>query len=110
MYNQFNCSGCHFQGGGGIGPALMDDRWIYGNAPNNIFATIVEGRPNGMPSYRGRIPEQQVWHLVTYVQSLSGQLPQDVASTRDDHMSARPPDLMQPRQSPKGQETLSPVP
>src|SRR3982750_3853951 len=24
LYNQFNCSGCHFQGGGGIGPPLMD--------------------------------------------------------------------------------------
>src|SRR5689334_5102281 len=22
LYNQFNCSGCHFQGGGGIGPPL----------------------------------------------------------------------------------------
>ena len=23
LYNQMNCSGCHFQGGGGIGPPLM---------------------------------------------------------------------------------------
>src|SRR4051812_11067150 len=23
LYNQYNCSGCHFQGGGGIGPPLM---------------------------------------------------------------------------------------
>ena len=33
LYNQFNCSGCHFQGGGGIGPPLMDADWIYGSAP-----------------------------------------------------------------------------
>ena len=33
LYNQFNCSGCHFQGGGGIGPPLMDAEWIYGSAP-----------------------------------------------------------------------------
>ena len=33
LYNQMNCSGCHFQGGGGIGPALMDDEWIYGSDP-----------------------------------------------------------------------------
>ena len=26
----FNCSGCHGNGGGGSGPPLMDDIWIYG--------------------------------------------------------------------------------
>ena len=31
LFNQMNCSGCHFQGGGGIGPPLMDDEWIYGD-------------------------------------------------------------------------------
>ena len=55
LYNQMNCVGCHFQGGGGIGPPLMDADWIYGSAPQNIFETIVEGRPNGMPSFRGRL-------------------------------------------------------
>src|SRR4051794_21932725 len=29
LYQQYNCVGCHAQGGGGIGPALMDDEWIY---------------------------------------------------------------------------------
>jgi cytochrome c oxidase cbb3-type subunit 3 len=33
LYNGFNCSGCHFQGGGGIGPPLMDDEWVYGSPP-----------------------------------------------------------------------------
>ncbi|HZI43396.1 MAG TPA: c-type cytochrome, partial [Gemmatimonadaceae bacterium] len=28
LYNKMNCSGCHFQGGGGIGPPLMDEEWI----------------------------------------------------------------------------------
>ena len=41
-------------GGGGIGPPLMDDRWIYGSAPENIYASIVQGRPNGMPAWGGR--------------------------------------------------------
>src|SRR5215204_6384822 len=49
LYNQFNCSGCHFQGGGGMGPPLMDDEWLYGSDPEDIFNTIVQGRPNGMP-------------------------------------------------------------
>src|SRR4051812_980866 len=74
LFNQFNCSGCHAHGGGGMGPALMDDQWTYGSEPANIFATIMEGRPNGMPAWRGRIPEQQGWEIVAYVRSLSGLL------------------------------------
>src|SRR5690606_21238546 len=50
FYTWFNCVGCHGNGGGGSGPALMDDAWIYGSAIENIAATIREGRPNGMPS------------------------------------------------------------
>jgi cytochrome c oxidase cbb3-type subunit III len=89
LYNWFNCSGCHFRGGGGIGPAFMDDVWIYGKDPGNIFASIVEGRPNGMPSWRGKIPEYQVWQIVTYIQSLRGDRP--IASSpgpRQDHLQA----------------------
>ena len=86
LFEWFNCSGCHAQGGGAIGPALMDAQWIYGDQPQNIFATIVEGRPNGMPSFRGRIPTQQVWQLVAYVRSLSGQVSKDAAPSRSDHL------------------------
>jgi cytochrome c oxidase cbb3-type subunit 3 len=87
LYAWFNCVGCHFHGGGGIGPALMDDQWIYGSKPENIFASIVEGRPNGMPSFRGKIPAYQVWQLAAYVRSLSGLVPQDATSERSDHMN-----------------------
>jgi cytochrome c oxidase cbb3-type subunit III len=89
LYNQMNCSGCHFQGGGGIGPPLMDAEWIYGSEPQNIFETIVEGRPNGMPSFRGKLGNDQVWQLVAYVRSMSGLLPKDVASGRNDDMQVR---------------------
>src|SRR6476661_809836 len=61
LYTWFNCVGCHAHGGGGIGPALMDDKWIYGARPDQIYATIVQGRPNGMPSFAGKIPDQQLW-------------------------------------------------
>ena len=59
LFSWYNCIGCHANGGGGMGPPLMDDEWIYGSEPANIFATIVEGRPNGMPSFGGSIPETQ---------------------------------------------------
>src|SRR5439155_11059933 len=93
LYMSFNCVGCHFHGGGGIGPPLMDNEWIYGHDPQQIFASIVEGWPNGMPAFRGKIPDYQVWQLVAYVRSLSGiSESRDAAPGRDDHMhAARPP-------------------
>lgn len=58
LYSAYNCNGCHAMGGGGIGPALMDDAWIYGASPDQIYSTIVQGRPNGMPAFGGRVPDQ----------------------------------------------------
>ena len=92
LFDWYNCSGCHFHGGGGIGPPLMDADWIYGDAPQNIFNSIVEGRPNGMPNFSGKIPEYQVWQLVAYVRSMSGQLPKDISPNRDDRMMAKQPE------------------
>jgi cytochrome c oxidase cbb3-type subunit 3 len=90
LYNQYNCSGCHFQGGGGIGPPLMDADWIYGSRPENIFETISEGRPNGMPAFGGKIVPDQIWQIVAYVRSMSGLLRKDVAPGRSDDMYIRP--------------------
>lgn len=71
-YDWFNCTGCHGgRGGGGIGPVLADDDWIYGGSPAQIFESIVKGRPNGMPSFGGQIPEDRLWMIVAYVESLS---------------------------------------
>jgi len=89
LYEWFNCNGCHAFGGGAIGPALMDDQWIYGDAPQNIYATIVQGRPNGMPSFGGKIPPQQVWQLVAYVRSLAGEVRKDADTSRSDHLFTR---------------------
>ena len=30
LYDWFNCSGCHADGGGASGPALIDGWWRYG--------------------------------------------------------------------------------
>jgi cytochrome c oxidase cbb3-type subunit 3 len=95
LYAAYNCQGCHAHGGGD-GPPLMDDRWIYGGAPENVFASIVEGRPNGMPSFRGKIPDAQVWQLVAYVRALGGHVRKDAAPQRTDHLSAVAPPQSRP--------------
>ena len=98
LFTLYNCSGCHANGGGGIGPALMDDEWIYGFEAANVYSAIVEGRPNGMPSYRNKIPDYQVWQLVSYVQAMSGQTPIDSSPARSDHMHPRRPEMIVPYQ------------
>jgi cytochrome c oxidase cbb3-type subunit 3 len=103
LFSQFNCTGCHAHGGGAIGPPLMDAEWIYGSAPENIYATIVEGRPNGMPSFRGRLGSSQVWQLVAYVRSMSGLVPKDVAPGRNDGLMVKAPELAAPDSSPAQQ-------
>src|ERR1044071_282233 len=101
LFSQMNCAGCHAHGGGGIGPALMDDKWIYGSAPEQIFATIEEGRPNGMPSFHGKLEDYQVWQLAAYVRSLSGLTPKTAAPGRDDDMQSREPENSTEQQKPK---------
>ena len=105
LYESFNCVGCHFHGGGGIGPPLMDDKWVYGPEPDQIFASIIQGRPNGMPSYRGRIPDYQVWQLAAYVRSLSGLVGKDAAPGRADHMKGKPPENSMKPEQPKNSTT-----
>ena len=105
LYAAYNCNGCHANGGGGMGPALMDATWLYGSEPQNVFATIVEGRPNGMPAFGGKIPDQQVWQLVAYVRSMSGQLAKDVAPGRTDHMAVKYPENETAHRPPKQSAT-----
>ena len=100
LFNWYNCSGCHANGGGGMGPPLMDEEWIYGSGPEQIYTTIVQGRPNGMPSYGGRLTDQQVWQLVAYVESLSGNVPKDAAPSRDDDLSSNDPESRRTAQPP----------
>jgi cytochrome c oxidase cbb3-type subunit 3 len=90
LFTWYNCSGCHANGGGGSGPALMDDVWIYGSPIENIAASIREGRPNGMPTFRGKIPEDQIWQIAAYVRALGGFVSSDVASSRHDQIYAHP--------------------
>jgi cytochrome c oxidase cbb3-type subunit III len=103
LFTAYNCNGCHALGGGGMGPPLMDDKWRYGGSPEQIFSTIIEGRPNGMPSFRGKLPDFQVWQLAAYVRSMSGQVPKDAAPARPDHLQGKEPENR------KGQEPMRTV-
>ena len=98
LYTKMNCVGCHSHGGGGMGVALMDDEWRYGGRIDQVAASIAEGRPNGMPSWRGKLTQDQIWKLAAYVRSLSGQPSKDAVSSRAESMSSTSPQTLTPRE------------
>ena len=67
-----NCVGCHApNGGGGMGPALSERQFTYGREPANIYLSIQQGRPNGMPAWGLMLPANATWDLVAYIRSIS---------------------------------------
>jgi mono/diheme cytochrome c family protein len=98
LYHWYNCNGCHGAGGGGsYGPPLADGQWRYGAGGADIVQTIMHGRPGGMPSFEGRIPESQAWQIAAYVRSMSGLLRTDVAPSRADTLSTGSPESQRDR-------------
>jgi len=101
LFESFNCSGCHGGGGGGhIGPALTDAEWRYGGSIQDIHRSIIDGRPNGMPAFRGLIDDGQLWQLSAYVLALSGRVPRHVNTSRPDGISVGEPPVMREPQTP----------
>jgi mono/diheme cytochrome c family protein len=71
LYLSYNCVDCHgMDGSGAMGPSLADGRWRYGGTPAEVFESIYQGRPEGMPAWGRRISDADVWRLVAYVRSL----------------------------------------
>jgi cytochrome c oxidase cbb3-type subunit 3 len=71
LFVRYNCSGCHGgHAGGGMGPSLRDEDWIYGHSEPQVFDSIAQGRANGMPAWGSLLPPNQIWELVAYIESL----------------------------------------
>jgi cytochrome c oxidase cbb3-type subunit III len=73
LYSWFGCKACHADGQGSVGPAFLDGWWYYGPEMVSIFASIRDGRPHGMPSYRDKMTTEQIWQVAGYVQTIGGQ-------------------------------------
>jgi cytochrome c oxidase cbb3-type subunit III len=71
LYLSYNCVDCHgVDGSGAMGPSLADGRWHFGGTASEVFESIYQGRPDGMPAWGGRISDADIWRLVAYVRSL----------------------------------------
>jgi mono/diheme cytochrome c family protein len=75
------CAFCHGLTGKGDGPLapkdadpsdLTDDKWDHGSTDGEIFAFIqAGGGPNSkMIAFKGKIPDQDMWHLINFLRSL----------------------------------------
>jgi cytochrome c oxidase cbb3-type subunit 3 len=65
------CVSCHGEGAkGGVGPDLTRSKYKYGKARLDLAKSISEGRPGGMPAFKGQLSDEQVEGLVEFVLSL----------------------------------------
>ncbi len=69
-----NCAQCHgsdARGSYGF-PDLTDSEWLYGNSPEQIKASIAEGRSGAMPPWQAALGDEGIEQVSSYVLSLSG--------------------------------------
>ena len=82
LYSKY-CRFCHGTSGRGDGPQapkdvqpsdLTDTTWERGSSPGEIFVVIQEGAGPEfkMKGLKGKVSDQDTWHLVNYVRSLGG--------------------------------------
>jgi len=65
------CLKCHGANGqGGICPNLVDGEWKYGGTDEDIYKSIAEGRPGGMPNWDKELGKDKINSLVAYIRSL----------------------------------------
>ena len=75
------CAFCHGVAAEGDGPLappgsdppdLTDTTWVHGSTDGEIFTLIANGAGEGslMIPFKGKMPDQDLWHVVNYLRSL----------------------------------------
>ena len=79
-----NCSTCHGSDArGAIGyPNLTDNDWLWGNAPDTVLTTILEGRTGAMPALGAVLGDEGVAAAAVYVQKLAGRPADDALASK----------------------------
>jgi cytochrome c oxidase cbb3-type subunit 3 len=90
LYTWFGCPACHGDGRGGSAPSLIDGWWLYGPEIVSVVASIRDGRPHGMPSFRDKMTSEQIWQLAGYVRSMGRYSATAAAPGRNDDAQSRP--------------------
>ena len=70
-----NCQGCHGPTGAGVGgatPNLADPKRMSPLTDQQLYQAVTQGRPGtGMPAWESVLNEQDRWHVVAYLRTLS---------------------------------------
>jgi cytochrome c oxidase cbb3-type subunit III len=91
LYSWFGCPECHGSDGlGGTGPPLLDGWWQYGPDVVSIYLSVRDGRLDGMPAFRDKLTNEQIWQLTGYVQTMGAYVAKTAAPSRDDAVQTRP--------------------
>ncbi len=76
----FMCRECHGNTGLGDGdmahaggdiPDFTDDVWLHGSSDGEIFLVIKEGVTADMQPYADRLDDEDIWHVVNYLRTLT---------------------------------------
>jgi len=66
LYEQ-NCAACHGEDlEGVVGPPLTGEL-TYGASDKELFTSVNDGRPNGMPGFGQQLGADRVWKVVAYI-------------------------------------------
>jgi cytochrome c oxidase cbb3-type subunit III len=66
-----NCKVCHGANGtGGFGPNLTDIDWLYGGSDAQVFVSVSNGRPGGMPSWKSDLKDDEIWKIIAFIRSI----------------------------------------
>jgi len=68
---QSNCAACHGKElQGGIGFSLVDDEWVHGSQPSDIYLVISEGVPEkGMQAWENQLGQKKIAQVVAFILS-----------------------------------------
>ncbi len=71
LFVAYNCADCHGPDGVGLmAPSFQDGRWRFGGSEDEVYRSIADGRPEGMPRWRGMIPADHIRKLTAYILGL----------------------------------------
>ena len=71
LYKKMNCYGCHgMQGGGGMGPSLIDEAWKTGDGSDHNLLDQIRNGKGQMPPYKTMVNDDQAWKLIAFIRSL----------------------------------------
>lgn len=67
------CASCHGSDlrGGGLGPDLLDEEWLYGREREDLFRVISDGvLDREMPAFGVSLSERQIDEIITYIETV----------------------------------------